>query len=223
MRADGGPKVILKKEKEVIDLMRNHLDKVEEELKIAKEAVETFLRGDMSKAEFLAHRMNEIDTEANYIRYDICDRLYNGAYLPVLRGHTYKIVRRLEKLADAAGACCDFFLGQRPAIPEDLKPQFIQVIRESFNVIGPLKEGVLSYFKGDGEIDTIREKAKKVRIKESDVDKLEHDLTQQIFSVPIDHWRKMHLKNCLGTIVKLRDQALEVVYELELVTMKMRV
>jgi uncharacterized protein Yka (UPF0111/DUF47 family) len=87
MRADGGPKVILKKEKEVIDLIGNHLDKVEEELKIAKETVETFLRGDMSKAEFLAHRMDEIDTEANYIRYDICDRLYNGAYLPVLRGH----------------------------------------------------------------------------------------------------------------------------------------
>jgi uncharacterized protein Yka (UPF0111/DUF47 family) len=114
-------------------------------------------------------------------------------------------------------------LGQRPEIPEDLKPQFIQVIRECFNVINPLKEGVLSYLKGDGETDIISEKAKKVRIKESVVDKLEHDLTQQIFSVPIDPWRKMHLKACLGTIVKVGDQALEVVYELELVTMKIRV
>ena len=213
----------LKKEKEVIDLMRNHLDKVEERLKIAKEAAETFLRGDMSKAEFLAHRMDEIDTEANYIRYDICDRLYNGAYLPVLRGHTYKIVRRLEKLADTAGACCDFFLGQRPEIPENLKDQFIQVIWESFSVINPLKEGVLSYLNGDGQIDIIRGKAKQVQIKKSDVDKIERELTRQIFSVRIDPWHKMHLRACLGTIVKVPDQALEAADELERVTLKMRV
>jgi len=215
--------MLSKKEKKVIDLMTKYLDKVEECLKTATKTVEIYLKGDISEAEVLAQRMDEIDREANDVRYDICDILYNGAYLPIVRGHIYNIVRRLKKLPAAAEACCDFFLGQRPEMPESLKDQFIRLTRESFSFIDPLKEGTLSYLNGGGEIDVIREKAKQVGIKESDVDKIEHDLTRQIFSVPIDPWQKMHLKACLGTIVKVTDLALEAVYELELLAMKMRV
>lgn len=215
--------MIFKKEKEVMDLMAKHLDKVEECLKTATKTVETYLKGDISDAEFFAHRMDEIETEANYMRYGICDKLHNGAYLPILRGHIYSIVKRLGEVAASAKACCDFFLGQRPEIPESLKDEFIRVIRESFSIIDPLKEGTLSYLNGDGEIDIIREKAKQVESKGSDVDKIERHLTRQIFSVPIDPWDKMHLRTCLGTIVNISDQALKAADELELSTLKMRV
>jgi predicted phosphate transport protein (TIGR00153 family) len=223
MVVDGALKMIFKKEKEAMDLMAKHLDKVKECLKTATITVETYLKGDVSEAEFFAHRMEEIETEANYIGYGICDKLYNGAYLPILRGHIYSIVKRLEKVVAAAKTCCDFFLDQRPEIPESLKEQFIRAIRESFSIIDPLRGGALSYLNGDGEIDIIREKAKQVEIKKSDVDKIERELTRQIFSVPIDPWHKMHLRICLGTIVKVPSQALEAADELEMVTLKMRV
>jgi len=215
--------MIFKKEKEVIDLVAKHLGKVEECLKTATNTVETYLKGDVSEAEFFAHRVDEIETEANYMSYGICDKLYNGAYLPILRGHIYTIVKRLGKVAASAKACCDFFLGQRPEIPESLKDEFIRALRESFSIIDPLRGGAQSYLNGDGQIDIIREKAKQVEIRKSDVDKIERELTRQIFSVPIDPWHKMHLRVCLGTIVKVPDQALEAANELELVTLKMRV
>jgi predicted phosphate transport protein (TIGR00153 family) len=215
--------MILKKEKEVIDLVGKHLNKVEECLKTATNTVETYLNGDVSEAEFFGHRVDEIETEANYMSYGICNKLYNGAYLPILRGHIYTIVTRLGKVAASAKACCDFFLGQRPEIPESLKDEFIRAIRESFSIIDPLKEGTLSCLNGDGERDIIKGKAKKVESKRSDVDKIERHLTRQIFSVPIEPWDKMHLRTCLGTIVKVPEQALEAAHELELVTLKMRV
>ncbi len=215
--------MIFKKEKEVMDLMAKHLDKIEECLKTATRTVETYLKGHISEAEFLAQRMDEIVMEANCMRYGICDKLYNGAYFPILRGHIYNIVKRLEKVAASAKACCDFFLDQRPEIPESLKDQFIRVIRKSFSIIDPLKEGTLSYLKGDGEIDIIREKAKQVKSKGSDVDRIERDLTRQIFSVPIDPWDKMHLRTCVSTIVKVSDQALEAADELGFAIVRMRV
>ncbi len=132
------------------------------------------------------------------------------------------MVKSVDRMADAAGACCDFFLEQRPEIPEDFKDQFIQVIRESFNVISPLKEGVLRYLRGDGEIDTIREKAKQVRTKELDVHKMGSDLTRQIFNGSLEPWHKMHLKHCLSAIVRKSGQARDAADELELITMNSR-
>lgn len=216
--------MISKKEKEVLNLMVKHLDKVEECVKTATKTVETYLKGDISKAEPLARRVEEIKTEADSVQYDICDKLHKGAFFPFLRGDIYIIVRRVNKVADAAGACCEFFLGQRPEIPENLKDPLIRVTRESFSIIDPLKEGLLSYLTGDGEIiNIVREKAKQVRIKESDVDKIERDLMREIFSLPLDLCHKLHLKLYLGTIMKVSDQSLKAARELELITMKSRV
>lgn len=95
----------------------------------------------------------------------------------MIREDIYNVVERIDKVCDAAEACCDFFLDQRPEIPEELKSQFLRVTQESFCILGPLKEAMVNYFGEGGKVKVIREKAKQVGIKESDVDKIEWDLT----------------------------------------------
>jgi predicted phosphate transport protein (TIGR00153 family) len=215
--------VIFKREKEVIDLILKHLNTAEECLRTAMETVETYLKGQIPEAKSLALKVDGIETQNDYIRYEIRDKLYSGAYLPMIRGDIYNVVERIDKVCDAAEACCDFFLDQRPEIPEGLKPQFLRVAQESFGIFIPLKEALEDYLGEGSKIEVIRERAKQVGIKESDVDKIEWDLTREIFTSSLDWGHKVHLRLCLHTIVEISDRAEDAADQLELAVIKSRV
>jgi uncharacterized protein Yka (UPF0111/DUF47 family) len=82
---------------------------------------------------------------------------------------------------------------------------------------------MLSYIEEKGDIEAIREEVKQVGVKESDVDKMEWDLTRQIFTSSLDYAHKIHLKLCLDSIVEITDRAEDAADQLELDTMKSRV
>ena len=215
--------VIFKKEKEVVDLILKHLNTAEECLTTAMKTVETYLKGEIPEAKTLALKVDGIETENDFIRYSIRDKLYSGAYLPMVRGDIYNVIERIDKVCDAAEACCDFFLDQRPEIPEELKPQFLQVAHESFGIFVPLKEAMENYLGEGGKIDVLREKSKQIGITESEVDKLEWDLTREIFTASLDWGHKVHLRQCLDTIVEISDRAEDAVDRLELAVIKSQV
>jgi predicted phosphate transport protein (TIGR00153 family) len=215
--------VIFKKEKEVVDLILRHLNTAEECLTTAMKTVETYLKGKIPEAKTLALKVDGIETENDFIRYSIRDKLYSGAYLPMVRGDIYNVVERIDKVCDAAEACCDFFLDQRPEIPEELKPEFLQVAQESFGIFVPLKEALENYLGEGGNVELIRERAKQVGIIESEVDKLEWDLTREIFTSSLDWGHKVHLRLCLDTIVELSDRAEDTADRLEIAVIKSRV
>jgi predicted phosphate transport protein (TIGR00153 family) len=215
--------VIFKKEKEVIELVIRHVDKVEECLNMAVTTLDTYLKGDTSDAKRLVGEVDSIEAQADSVRHTIRDRFYSGAYLPLLREDIYKLVESIDKVANAAEASCDFFLNQRPAIPEKLKPQFVSVIHESLGIIAPLKRAVLCFLRGQCPIEVVREHSKEVGVKESHVDKLEWDLTKDIFTSPLDYSQKIHLKLCLDSIVEVSDRAEDAADQLELATLKSKV
>ena len=215
--------VIFKKEKEVVDLILKHLNTAEECLTTAMKTVETYLRGEIPEAKALALKVDGIETENDFIRYSIRDKLYSGAYLPMVRGDIYNVIERIDKVCDAAEACCDFFLDQRPEIPEELKPQFLHVAQMSFGIFIPLKEALEDYLGEGSKVKVIREKAKQVGIVESEVDKLEWDLTREIFTASLDWGHKVHLRLCLDTIVEISDRAEDTADRLEIAVIKSRV
>ena len=65
--------------------------------------------------------------------------------------------------------------------------------------------------------------ANKVGGKKSDVDKIEWDLTRQIFTSSLDYGHKVHLRLCLDSIVEISDRGEDAADQLELATMKSRV
>ena len=211
---------LFKKEKRVIEFITKHLDLVEECLKTGIMAIESYLHGDISQAKLHARGTSSLESEADLVRHDIRDRLYSGAYLPLLREDIYKLIESIDKVSNAGEASCDFFLNQRPAIPDDLRPYFLAVVQESFSIIESLKLAVLCYFRGDCQIETVRDHTKEVGFQESRVDKLEWDLTKEIFTSSLDFSHMIHLKLCLDSIVEVSDRAEDAADQLELATIK---
>ena len=212
--------MFFKKEKKVIELIIKYVDEVEECVATAEKGIQTYLEGDITGAKTLARQTNSLETKADLIRHDIRDKLYSGAYLPALREDIYRLVENIDKVANAGEACCDFFLNQRPEIPESLNSQFVNVVKESLGIVKALREAVLCFFAGECTTETVREYAKDVGMKESEVDKLEWDLTKAIFTSSLDHSHKIHLKLCLDTIVEVSDRAEDASDQLELAALK---
>jgi predicted phosphate transport protein (TIGR00153 family) len=210
-----------KKEKEVIGLILKHLDCVEGCLKSGIKTIEHYLVDNIKEAKVSARKSRDLESEADVIRYGIRDKLYSGAYLPLLREDIYKLIESVDKVGNAAEAVSDFFLNQRPLIPDEMKPDFLAVAQASLGIIDPLKLAVLCYFKGECKIEVVREHTKEIGLQESKVDKLEWDLTKEIFTSPsLDFAHKHHVKNCLDAIVEVSDRAEDAGDQLELATLK---
>ncbi len=211
---------LFKKEKEVIELIIKHLDVVEDCAKTSLKAGEFYLQDNISEAKDNARKSQSLESQADLIRHDIRDKLYSGAYLPLLREDVYKLVESIDKVANAAEACCDFFLNQRPAVPKEMRSPFLAVTRESLGIIVSLKLAVLCYLKGDCRIETVRDHTREIGLQESRVDKLEWDLTKEIFISELDFAHRLHLKLCLDSIVEVSDRAEDAGDQLELATLK---
>jgi predicted phosphate transport protein (TIGR00153 family) len=209
-----------KKEKEVVELVLRHLEITERCLSTAAMTVDAYLRGVMDEAKGLARQVGRLESEADLVRYEIRDKLYSGAYLPLLREDIYRLVESIDKLANAGEACCDFFLNQRPSIPEGLAGPFLKVSEESLGIIRALRTAVQCFFSGECRSEVVREHTKEIDQIESRVDKLEWDLTKSIFTASLDHSQKIHLKLCLNSIVEISDRAEDASDQLDLATLK---
>ena len=212
--------MLFKKEKEVIDLIEQHAAKMEACLSTAIETLLAYLDDDIAKAKTLARKTDALESDADLIRLQIRDRLYSGAYMPVLREDIYKLVESIDRVANAAEKCCDTFLNQRPEIPTKLRSLYADIIRVSLGIGEPLKNAVLCYLRGICPVEVSREHAKEVGLAESKVDSMEWDLTKRIFSSQLTYGHKVHLRRCLDNIASVSDRAEDSADQLELVSLK---
>lgn len=212
--------IIFKKEKEVIKLIERHADKVEECLAMAVKTIAKYLEQNITEAKNSARKTDQLETEADIIRHKIRDKLFLGAYMPLLREDIYRLVESLDVVATAAEKCCDVFLNQRPLVPDDFRPDFLNITEVSLGVGESLKYAVLCYIKGVCPIEVSRNHAKDIGLMESKVDSLEWDLTKKIFTYEMDFSRKVHLRRCLDYIVIVSDEAEKAAGQLDLVTLK---
>ena len=212
--------ILFKKEKEVIELIEKHADKVEECVTTSFSTLQAYLNGDIANAKRLARQVDNLESQADLIRHQVRDRLYGGAYMPLLREDVYKLVESVDTVANAAEKSCDAFLNQRPVIPELLKQDFLTIITVSTSVIEPLKEALLCYLKGLCPMEVARQHSKDVGLIESKVDSLDWDLTKKIFSSDLAYSHKLHLKLCVEHVAGLTDKAESAADYLEIVALK---
>lgn len=212
--------MMFKKEKEVIDLIEQHADRMETCLTTAITTLQAYLEENIAQAKILARQTDALESEADLIRLQIRDRLYSGAYMPLVREDIYKLVESLDRVANAAEKCCDTFLNQRPEIPVELRPPYLEIIRTALGVGEPLKHAVLCYLRGICPVEVSRGHAKEVGLAESKVDSMEWDLTKKIFSSQLSYGHKVHLRRCLDSIASVSDRAEDSADQLELVSLK---
>jgi len=212
--------ILFKKEKEVIDLISKHMNTVEACLENTNTALQAYLDNNIADAKTLARETDNIETKADMIRHEIRDKLYYGAYMPLLKEDIYKLVESIDKVCNSGEKCCDFFLNQRPEIPEELKADFAEIVKVGLGIGKPLKQSLMCYLEGVCPIEASRQYSKEVGLMESKIDDLEWALAKKVFISDLDFAHKIHLRQCLDRIVEISDRAENAADQLELVTLK---
>ena len=111
--------------------------------------------------------------------------------------------------------------GEKPMIPDEFREALLEVTALSFGSMACLRKAVKAFFKPKGGIEKIRDNVKEVGVQESQVDKIEWDLTRAIFETEtIDLCHQRHLKVALGKIAHLSDVAENVADRLELTALR---
>ncbi|MFW6054398.1 MAG: TIGR00153 family protein [Thermodesulfobacteriota bacterium] len=209
-----------KKEKEVNKLLHEYLDVVEKCVELGNESIQLYLAGEKNQAESLGSQAFDKETEADTIRYTIRDKLFSGAYLPLIREDIYNLIDNVDKVCNQSEECCNFFLYQQPEFPEEMLPHFKAIAKASFETYYPLKQSILSFLSGEGPLSEVREYSKSVGFKESEVDELERSLTRKIFSADLELSRKLHLRRTIHRIIAVSDVAENAADILDLIAVK---
>ena len=212
--------MMLKKEREVIFLLEKHLDEIKEWLKISSEALSYYLSDDLQKINHLLLCKNQIHTSLEAGRQEIWDRLCNGAYLPIMRGDLYGIVKNVGRIADAATLSCETFLFLQPEIPIKVKTQLATIVRMVFFLFRPIHESVLYYLRGDDVLKVVRKNVDAFLVKKAEANTLASNLKNQIYSSDLDHWQKSLLNDCMQSISSISTQATEANDQIQLIMVK---
>jgi hypothetical protein len=209
-----------KKEKEVNQLLLDYLEEVEKCVDLGQASILKYLDGQKEESQTLGCQAFDRETEADTIRYTIRDKLFSGAYLPLIREDIYTLIENVDKVCNQSEECCDFFLYQQPYFPEALIPDFKSIAKSSFASYAPLKQSILCFLSGECPLNEVREHSKSVGMKESEVDEKERTLTQKIFSTDIELSYKLHLRRSIHRIIAVSDVAENAADILDLIAIK---
>jgi len=212
--------MMLKKEREVNFLLEKHLEEIKEWLKVSSEALSSYLSDDIERINHLLLSKNQIHTSLEAGRQEIWQRLCNGAYLPVMRGDLYGIVKSVGKIADAATLSCETFLYLQPEIPIKIKNQLASIVRMVFFLFRPIHESVLYYLRGDDVLKVIRKNVDAFLVKRAEVNTLAGNLKNQIYASDLDYWQKSRINDCMQSVSSISSQSAETNDQIQLVIVK---
>ena len=194
-----------KKGKKVVALLTHHTDAVNHTLQSTETALVSYLDGLPDPDQTLNAAVDRAESEADLIRREIQKTLYAGAYLPRLREDIFHLVDQVDRIADTAESCSDFFTIQHPEIPPEYKDAFRELIQMTLGNFEPFRQAMRVYFKPKGKLDEVLEYCEEASKMESLVDRQEEILSTQIFSSNLDLAHKMHLQGCVKKITHLSD------------------
>ena len=211
---------IFKKEKRVVGLILQHIDKTGECVETATDAVGAFLSGDVDKAASSSETTNSLEADADALLRDIREQLYSGAYLPLIRGDIYRLMSAVDDVANKAEDCSDCIHFQKPRVAEEYRADILAIVSLTRDCFAEFKKALRAFFKPKGKIDKLREHTRKVSELESLIDGNERALTLQIFDSSLPLSEKLHLSRLLSSIVRISDVIEDAADELEFIGLK---
>jgi len=190
-----------KKEREVFELLQVHFDLVWRCLQELREMFDDYLHLDKDFKEE-AHRIHELEHEADTIRRKLVRKLYDGAFLPVHREDIIRLVELNDDVANVAEDLGDFVVLTRPIIPDFMKPDLKAIIEATLDTYEPIPALIETY---QTDSEKVLEVAQQVGEREQKVDELQWDANKKLFKSDLDLAWKLHLRSLVELIGKLSD------------------
>lgn len=213
--------IVGKKEQEIVNLVREHLNRVSETLASLSNLLEAYLSQQFDRISELAEEVRRLEHEADVVRRQVENIMYGGAFLPNFRGDLLGIIEAADKVANKAEYVADVLEIEKPYIPLSLHTDIRRLLDMSVETYNALKMSINYLFE---DLDQVVDYVKKTEEREHDVDGIERGLLRQIFAISdISQGQKMHLKDLVRNIADIADRAEDCSDRVQIVSLKRRV
>ncbi|MCK5685058.1 DUF47 family protein [bacterium] len=159
------------KETQVIDLMRGHLELVNECMKLFKQFISAYCEGaDIEALKAMSYNLHKKEHDADEAEKEIQRQIISGAFLPFYRENFITIPEMVDKIAGYTVVISQEIILNPIPIPEKLKQYFLDLLEGVCNTYEQFLE-IFKYVPGD--FNKVVEICEKVALAESKVDGIE--------------------------------------------------
>ena len=212
--------LIFKKEKLVIGLIFDHIDKVAECVQESVDGMKAYVSGDSGESSDAISRVNILESESDALLREIRDLLYSGAYLPLIRSDIYRLMSAVDDVSNKAENCSDFFHYQGPMVPDEYRGDLVMMLDLTAKCFREFRKALKHFFGPKDRPDKVVVRSRNVSELESQIDEKERALTARVFSSSLELSEKLHLRRCITKLAQISDTIEDATDELELVAMK---
>jgi len=127
-----------KKEQQVKEFMKKHLEKVKECLDLFETTIGLYLDGKAEEANVSSYNVHKKEHEADECRREILAALSAGAFLPFIREDYIGIVEMIDKIANRAKTVTQTMVIEAPKIPQEMNPDIRTLTSRAVATLEPL-------------------------------------------------------------------------------------
>ena len=209
-----------KREMKVIELLKKHVQAVDDVFKSSMDYMELIMEGKEEEARELANKIRELESEADRWRRKTESEMYSGAFLPNFRGDILGIIESVDDIANMAESIVDSVDLQGIKIPDFLKEKFKEQFEKSYATFKSLRKAIEVFFEDFYESQKYILETEKM---EHEEDMIEREIIRSVFSSDLDLAEKLQLKELVRKIGDLADKSEDVSDRLEISILKRKV
>lgn len=195
----------MREEQQMLVRVRGHVTKVQEVVRLLKEALEACGRGDKEQVDALHERLGAAEHEADEIRRDLLSALSEGMLLPPDRNDLVHLIERIDDVADAAHGASRMLVLFDGICPVELKQDLVDFADVLVQATKRLSEALVSLYKNPADV-TLK-KCTLVEELEEECDRRKADLLRRILNMDLPAGRLLMLRDLVDSMEATADKA----------------
>jgi predicted phosphate transport protein (TIGR00153 family) len=192
-----------RKEKQVRNFMKEHLEKVRECLELFEKTIRLYLDKSLEEADRSSYMVHKKEHEADECRRKILAKLAEGAFLPFFREDFISIVELVDKIANRAKTVTQTMVLEMPKVPDEMKEQMKELAKTVIATLEPLME-ILD--QNSLDMESTAKLIGEISCREQDADSIEFKLLKKVFrEIELPTADKIILANFVRTTSEVAD------------------
>jgi len=213
---------LFKKQTQVENLIYDYLDTIKSAQKSFLNAMETCLLNDVfcENFEYLIIQTHKFESKADDIREEVKSLMYEKALIPESRSDIMLLLDTIDTIPHLFEKVLYSIQTQKLTLPDFIMTDTKELIKISLECCDLMVREVIALFKKN---EGIRELVTQIDSNESHCDHIERRIITKLFDTAIDPFQKLQLKELIGLIGEISDQADRVSKRINIINIKRRV
>jgi predicted phosphate transport protein (TIGR00153 family) len=213
---------LFKKQSQVEKLIYDYLDTLKSAQKSFLNALEICLLNDVfcENFEYLIIQTHKFESKADDIREEVKSLMYEKALIPESRGDIMLLLDTIDTVPHLFEKVLYSIQTQKLTLPDFIMTDTKELIKISLECCDLMIREVIALFKKN---EGIRDLVTQIDSNESHCDHIERRIITKLFDTAIDPFQKLQLKELIGLIGEISDQADRVSKRINIINIKRRV